>query len=127
MRLTHVRMLVSDMSAAFRFYRDVLELPTTWDENPGYAEFQLGPDTALAIFPREEMAEVVELRPPGGESAVAVLSVEDVTATVARLRGRGATVSDAQDRPDWGIRVAYVRDPEGNLFELYEDIEWVRE
>jgi lactoylglutathione lyase len=126
MKLTHVRLLVSDMSAAFRFYRDVLGLPTTWDENPGYAEFQIAPETALAIFPRDEMAEVVDLCPPGGDGAVAVLAVEDMSATVARLRDLGAAVSDPEDRPDWGIRVAHLRDPDGNLLELYEDIEWVR-
>ena len=51
MRLTHVRLLVSDMGASYRFYKDVLGLPTTWDENPGYAEFEVGPESALAIFP----------------------------------------------------------------------------
>ncbi len=124
MRLTHVRLLVSDMGASYRFYKDVLGLPTTWDENPGYAEFEVGPESALAIFPRAEMAEAVELRPDGGDGAVVVLSVESVDDVVARLRAQGTEVGDPFDRPDWGIRVAHVRDPDGNLVELYHDIEW---
>ena len=124
MRLTHVRLLVSDMGASFRFYKDTLGLPTSWEENPGYAEFEVGPDTALAIFPRAEMAEAVELRPAGGDGAVVVLAVEDVDAAVEELRARGAVLDPPFDRPDWGIRTAHVRDPDGNLVELYHDIAW---
>jgi lactoylglutathione lyase len=126
MRLTHVRLLVSDMSASFRFYRDVLGLPTTWEDNSGYAEFTIGPDVALAIFPREEMGGVVALRPPG-DGAVVILSVDDVDAVTAQIRSVDVEVGDPVDRPDWGIRVAHLRDPDGNLIELYHDIEWERE
>ena len=55
MRLTHVRLLVSDRSGAYRFSKDVPGLTTTWEENPGYAEFEIAPGIALAIFPRDEM------------------------------------------------------------------------
>jgi len=42
---------------------------------------------------------------------------------VAELRSRGAEVAaDPADRSDWGIRVAYVRDPDGNLVELNHSI-----
>jgi catechol 2,3-dioxygenase-like lactoylglutathione lyase family enzyme len=122
--LTHVRLLVSDMSASYRFYRDALGLPTTWDENPGYAEFEVGPEHALAIFPRSEMAETVDLRPDGGDGAVLVFSVESVDDEVARLRAEGVEVGDPFDRRDWGLRAAHLRDPDGNLVELYHDIEW---
>jgi lactoylglutathione lyase len=124
-KLTHVRMLVSDMGAAYRFYKDVLRLPTTWDENPGYAEFQVGDDVARAIFPRTEMADVVSLQPQGDGAAV-ILNVDDVDARVAELREHGAEVSEPRDRSDWGIRVAHLRDPDGNLIELYHDIDWER-
>ena len=126
MRLTHVRLLVSDMSASYRFYRNLLVLPTTWEENPEYAEFEVGPECALAIFPRAEMGEAVALRPGGGDGAVVVLSVADVDEAAAALLGAGVEVSDPRDRPDWGIRVAHLRDPDGNLIELYHDIEWAR-
>ena len=124
MKLTQVRLLVSDMGASYRFYKDVLGLPTTWDENPGYAEFEVGPETALAIFPRAEMAGAVELRPRGGDGAVVVFSVESVDEAAARLRAQGADVGEPFDRPDWGIRVAHLRDPDGNLVELCHGIEW---
>jgi hypothetical protein len=35
------------------------------------------------------------------------------------LKARGAQfVADLTDRPDWGIRTAHLRDPDGNLIEL---------
>jgi predicted enzyme related to lactoylglutathione lyase len=49
-----------------------------------------------------------------------VLEVTDVDAHAARLGDLvvGAPVS----KPEWGGRVAYVRDPEGTLFELFQAI-----
>ena len=127
MKLAQVRLLVWDMSASYRFYKDVLGLPTTWDDNPGYAAFDVGPESTLAIFPRAEMGEAVELRPEGGDGAVLVLTVETVDETAARLRALGAEVGEPVDRRDWGIRVAHLRDPDGNLIELCHDIEWERD
>ena len=124
MKLTHVRLLVSDMGASYRFYKDLLGLHTTWDENPGYAEFEVGPESALAIFPRSEMAEAVELRAGDSDRVVLVLSVENVDASVEALREGGVDVGAPFDRPEWGIRVAHLRDPDGNLIELCHDIEW---
>jgi catechol 2,3-dioxygenase-like lactoylglutathione lyase family enzyme len=123
-RPTHVRLLVSDLGASYRFYEDVLGLPTTWEENPGHAEFEVAPEIALAVFPRAEMADAVELRPGGGDGVAVVLAVEDVGAVAAALVARGAGVGESFDPRDWGIRVAHLRDPDGNLVELYQDIAW---
>jgi catechol 2,3-dioxygenase-like lactoylglutathione lyase family enzyme len=111
-QLTHVRLLVDDFGAAYRFYTDVLGLETTFgDETGPYASFGTG-EAALAIFERQIQQETVDLD-AAGDSALAILEVEDVDDIAERL-GVGAPV----DRPDWGIRVAYVRDPSGNLIEL---------
>lgn len=42
MKLTHVRLLVSDLGASYRFYKDVLGLS-------GHAEFKVAPEIALAV------------------------------------------------------------------------------
>jgi lactoylglutathione lyase len=118
-RLTHVRLLVDDYGACFRFYRDMLGLePTFGDEASHYANFATG-DVTLAVFARGEQAEVVEVRPVG-DGALLVLRVDDVDAEVARLRAY--LVAEPQDRPDWGIRVAYIRDPAGTLIELNREL-----
>ncbi|MCL4490146.1 MAG: VOC family protein [Chloroflexi bacterium] len=43
MRLTHVRLLVADFDACFRFYRDAIGFQVLWGkEGGGYADFQAG-------------------------------------------------------------------------------------
>ena len=49
-----------------------------------------------------------------------MLEVDDVDAEVSRLSER--VVGRPVDRSDWGGRVAYVRDPSGNLIELFQTI-----
>jgi catechol 2,3-dioxygenase-like lactoylglutathione lyase family enzyme len=48
------------------------------------------------------------------------LLVDDVDAAVARLREH--VVQAPQDQPDWGGRGAYLRDPAGNLLELFQEL-----
>jgi lactoylglutathione lyase len=121
-RLSQVRLLVDDYGACFRFYRDALGLEAGFgDEATGYADFAAG-DGTIALFVRSEQAEVVDLREPG-DAALVVLGVDDVDAEVARLRDRGvAFEGEPRDRRDWGLRVAYTRDPAGTLIELPQSI-----
>jgi len=118
-KLTHVRLLVDDFTACFRFYRDVLGLEPTWgNETDGYADFRAG-DATIAIIQREGQAEVVELR-PAGDGSMVVINVDSVDETAARLGEH--LVGGPQSRPDWGIRFAHLRDPAGTLIEINEPI-----
>jgi catechol 2,3-dioxygenase-like lactoylglutathione lyase family enzyme len=118
-KLSQVRLLVDDFGGCFRFLRDDLGLHCTFgDEGSGYASFTAGEGT-IAVFDRAEQAEVATLR-PAGDAALVVLEVEDTDAAVERLAPR--VVAGPVDRTDWGGRVAYVRDPDGNLFELFQSI-----
>ena len=117
MKFSQVRLLVDDFGAAFRFYRDALGLEvSSGDESSGYASFAAA-DGSIAIFERSGQGEVVELRAPG-DSTLTVLEVDDADAAVERLSAY--VVQAPQDQPDWGGRVAYLRDPSGNLLELFQ-------
>jgi catechol 2,3-dioxygenase-like lactoylglutathione lyase family enzyme len=119
MRFSQARLLVDDFGAAFRFYRDTLGFGTaSGDESSGYASFDTGSGT-VAIFERSGQSEVVELRPPG-DSTLLVFELDDVDAAVARLGEH--VVREPVDQPDWGGRVAYLRDPSGNLIELFQSL-----
>jgi predicted enzyme related to lactoylglutathione lyase len=116
-KFSQARLLVGDFGAAFRFYRDELGLTVGFgDESSGYASFSTD-GGAIAIFERGDQAEVVKLR-PAGDSTLTVLEVDDVDAEVQRLHEH--VVHSPQDQPEWGGRVAYVRDPSGNLLELFQ-------
>ena len=113
MELTHVRLLVDDFEGCLRFYRDTmrLELAAQYGD---YVEFRAG-CALLALFPRTAMAEAVGVDPrAAGDRVALVFHVGDVDTTLGELRERGAIVAaEAQDRPDWGLRVARGRAPAG--------------
>ena len=119
MRFSQARMLVDDFAAAFGFYRDTLGLAASFgDESDAYASFDTGSGT-VAIFSRSGQGEVVELRPPG-DSTLLVLEVDDVDAAIA---GKEEYLAQGPvDQPEWGGRVAYLRDPSGNLIELFQSL-----
>ena len=122
--LTHVRLLVEDYKACFEFYTETLGLSVSWgNENTGYAELDTG-STRLAIFTRKAMAQVIGtgILPPNAvcqDNHTVILRVPDVDKAFEELRGKDVTfITEPQDRSDWGIRTAHLRDPDGNLIEL---------
>jgi catechol 2,3-dioxygenase-like lactoylglutathione lyase family enzyme len=124
--LTHVRLLVESYERCFRFYAEDLGFePTFGDATSGYADFRTG-SVSLALHDAGEMADA--LGAAGGErgrdGAALVLRVEDVDAAYGDLAAADCErVGPPQDRPDWGIRVAHVRDPDGSLIEVNEPLE----
>jgi predicted enzyme related to lactoylglutathione lyase len=123
---SHFRLLVRDFGATFRFYREVVGLATTYppDAAGPYAEFELGGDKYLGLFDRALMLEAVG-RPADSERsaddhALLCISVEDVDGEARRLQALGVELeAPPADHEPWGMRTVYVRDPEGNLVELY--------
>lgn len=124
MRLSYVRVLVDNFAGSFLFYRDIMGFEVLWgDENNVYAEFQAGPATRLAVTARRVMAVVPGVdAEAGGQAAdrfMLVFEVEDVDARAAALKARGVKlIAEPVDRPDWTVRTAHLRDPEGNLIEI---------
>lgn len=123
--LTHTRLLVDDYPACFRFYRDAFGMdPTFGDESSGYADFDTG-DVTLALFDAAELADAIGTDPPPespADGSMLVFRVEDVDAAFDRLADEAAVVAAPADHPEWGIRTAHLRDPDGTLLELNEPI-----
>jgi catechol 2,3-dioxygenase-like lactoylglutathione lyase family enzyme len=119
-RLSQVRLLVGDYVRCFSFYRDVLGFEVTFgDPASGYATLNTGGGGTVALFDRAEQQQVVELR-PAGDGTVLAFEVDDVDAFYERHDD--VMIGPPRDRADWGIRVAYLRDPDGNLLEIHHQI-----
>jgi predicted enzyme related to lactoylglutathione lyase len=60
-----------------------------------------------------------------------IFAVDDLDTTVKRLKEKNVGfITEPQERPDWGIRVVYLRDPDGNLIEINSPIptnDWTKE
>lgn len=123
--LRYVVLFVEDLERALEFYGTTLGLQVR-HRAEGYAELAVdGP--RFALLERRRVPEIVGLqegvRPPSGahEGEIAFL-VEDVDAVYSELRASGARfVCPPTDRP-WGQRSAYLKDPDGHLIEIAQDL-----
>lgn len=137
LKLDNIRLLVTRFDECFRFYRDVLGLEVTWgDEGSGYAAFKTSGTGRLSIFRRGELAKIVGTAgllsdANAQDRFVLVLRSRNVDKRLKRMKGKctGPIIGPA-DYPDWGIRAAYIRDPDGNLIEIHSPLpqeKWSKE
>jgi len=124
---SQLRILTDDFAASFRFYRDVLGLPPQdgASESGPYGCFKLGDGSSdIALFVRAYMAAALEgpaaeAVAAGGAGVVVVLRVDEVDAFYHKAIAAGAVSAGAPaDKPDWGLRAAYLQAPEGTVIEL---------
>jgi catechol 2,3-dioxygenase-like lactoylglutathione lyase family enzyme len=124
-QFTHFRLIASNYKDTFLFYRNLFGFEPDWgDENTGYAEFNTG-TIQLAIVKKEFMAGVIPITEQplvfrSTDKSSLIFSVDDVNGVYQRLQDQNITiVAPPTDRPEWGIRTAHFRDPDGNLIEIY--------
>ncbi|MFJ5259673.1 VOC family protein [Streptomyces sp. NPDC088387] len=124
MELAQVRLLVTDFAACYRFYADVLGLkPQSGAENGPYEKFSPTVGSAgIALQDRVAMAGLLgELGDSvAGHRSLVVLRVDDLDAYCAQLTERGATLLHGPAPMTERMRVAHLKDPEGNLVEIQE-------
>jgi catechol 2,3-dioxygenase-like lactoylglutathione lyase family enzyme len=128
-RLDNVRLLVTRFDETYAFYRDALGLaPTFGKPGENYASFAFPGGAQIALFRRSLMAEAVgtATQPSSRaeqDTAALVLSVEDVDGLYGQLKRAGVEFVDAPvDQPVWGIRAMHLRDPDGNLIEVFSPL-----
>jgi catechol 2,3-dioxygenase-like lactoylglutathione lyase family enzyme len=118
-QLTHVCIITNDVARLRAFYVVVLAREPD-EDRPEYVEFRT-PGGALSLYALPEL----ERYAPGATAAAANRSVMiefevgDIDAEHARLRARRIEFVMPPTTQSWGNRAAYLRDPEGNLVNLY--------
>jgi lactoylglutathione lyase len=121
----YVVLLVDDLDRALQFYCELLGLPLGHRSGP-FAQLATGL-TRVSLYERPAMAETLgrELQAPALDAPGFELGfkVDDCDAVYGELVSSGATPAvPPTDRP-WGQRTAYVRDPDGHLVELAQDLD----
>lgn len=134
MKLDNVRLLVTNFDDCLHFYQEILGFNLTWGELGGnYASFDVGDGKVLALFRRKLMAEAVgtadlPAQTETQDKFALIFEVTDLEQIVRVIEDRGGKfVSPIQNKPLWGIRTVHLRDPEGNLIELFTELpeeEW---
>ncbi|KMS67764.1 MULTISPECIES: VOC family protein [Streptomyces] len=124
MELAQVRLLVTDFAACYRFYADVLGLKAQSGATEGPYE-KFSPHAGSAGIALQDRAMMAELLAEVGDTAtghrsLVVLRVDDLEAYCAEITARGATLLHGPAPMADRMRVAHLKDPEGNLVELQE-------
>jgi lactoylglutathione lyase len=124
MELAQVRLFVTDFSACYRFYADVLGLkPQSGAVNGPYEKFSPAMGSAgIALQDRAMMAEILgEVGDPAtGHRSLVALRMDDLDAYCEQITSRGAAIVHGPTPMTDRMRVAHIEDPEGNLVELQE-------
>jgi lactoylglutathione lyase len=124
--INSVLLFVRDIDNCTAFYRDVLKLPFV-GSNPGVATFELqgryltlqSPEGVAKLFGIEPDAVNIE----GHPRTMIASRVEDVQAAYETLKAAGVSFLQPPTDHPWGVRTAIFVDPEGNLWDINQDLE----
>jgi lactoylglutathione lyase len=111
------------LEQALRFYGELLGGTETYrfpeGGQPVFVVLKLGEsDIGLGAITGAPPLHRQPLRPAQGHRIELCVYVDDVDASIARMRASGVPILlEPSDQP-WGERVAYVSDPDGNLVML---------
>lgn len=113
-----IALTVSDVDAALRFYRDILGLSFLFQPSPELAFLQAG--TVRLMLSTSQGAGAV------GANSVLYFNVIDISASYDKLVAKGAVAERAPQlaakMPDHQLWLGFVRDFDGNLVGLMEEI-----
>ena len=123
---SYTRLHVKDFQACSRFYQDILGLKKTFtSEIDSYMELTDG-KVKITLLDREKIKEYLGTKTDflfesKSDRIALSFQVEDVEQACQYLKEKGVVIeSPPWNVVDWGMKLALVRDPEGNLIELSE-------
>ncbi|HET6371319.1 MAG TPA: VOC family protein [Nitrospiria bacterium] len=136
-RITLITIGVDDLERSLRFYRDGLGLKTegivgTEFEHGAVVFFELQAGLKLALWPRKNLAHDSGL-PLGTPSPTEftlghnVSSREEVDSMMEQARAAGAVIVKPAHDTFWGGYAGYFQDPDGHLWEVAWNPEWVEQ
>jgi catechol 2,3-dioxygenase-like lactoylglutathione lyase family enzyme len=115
----HVVLAVSNVGRSYDFYREVFGWESHLEWPGEYAELVVTDEDRLGLYRRDGYAETAGAEPAelNGRVSPAYLyvRVDDLDATISRLRKVGARPLSGRSERSWGDEAAYFADPDGNV------------
>jgi lactoylglutathione lyase len=124
-QLNFVVLVVSDVARATAFYSDVFEAGAPKKDVAGsYAQLDVGAvslalvtaDFASSALPEVPLSPVA----PSQYSCFISFLTEDLPSLLEKVTSSGGEILHPPKRVPWGGSVAFIRDPDGNLIELFQ-------
>jgi catechol 2,3-dioxygenase-like lactoylglutathione lyase family enzyme len=136
-RIKVLTLAVNDLERSLAFYRDGLGLPTKGIIGQEYEDgavvfINMGDELILALFPATSLSKdagIVATDARLGAVSIGhiVNSKEEVDAVMTQAADAGAVITEpARDR-FWGGYSGYFHDPDGHLWEIAWNPQWVVE
>jgi catechol 2,3-dioxygenase-like lactoylglutathione lyase family enzyme len=123
-KLTHVCLITSQFTKMQEFYRRILSLePKQFQAD--YVEFQI-PGAIISLYEEASFAQIAPtgVPKPGTGPMMLELQVANVDREYNRLHSLGLKIDFIMPPTTfpWGNRSTYLRDPDGNLINLYSSV-----
>lgn len=115
MKLYAVRVFVSDLAAAKRFYANDIGLPVVWESDDS-----LGFDVGALLIVEPVGEDDDEAETLVGRFIGASLKVDDLDAVYRELTAKGVRFTGPPETQPWGGRLAHVMDPSSNVLSLVQ-------
>lgn len=116
-KIGQIAITVSDIEAALRFYRDILDLKFLFSPSDNLAFLQCGATRIMFSTPQGE-GEV-------GKNSILYLSVPDLEQFFEQVVTLGASAERSPQLvarlPDHELWMAFLKDPDGNIVGLMEE------
>jgi catechol 2,3-dioxygenase-like lactoylglutathione lyase family enzyme len=113
---------VRDMAAMRRFYEGILGFPLLRELSPGWIEYRVGGNTLALARPSLTAADVPT---PHGSASLQLafkVSAPEVDRCADELVRQGVSLLSPPTDQVFGHRTLFLRDPDGNLLEVFADI-----
>ncbi|MET3899444.1 putative glyoxalase superfamily protein PhnB [Devosia sp. UYZn731] len=122
MNLVSLRIITAEPKSLVAFYAAVTNLTPTWFTED-FAELAT-PSGTLAIASTRTLALFGEniARPAANASVIVEFLTDDVDADFVRLAAQNFVFEQSPTTMPWGNRSALLRDPDGNLVNLFTPV-----
>lgn len=126
MEIDYIALFVEDVPRSVAFYRDRLGFTFTKPIAASGTEGRSG-HLRIGIYDRTWLPKLLGDRQDGfppGYGMLLSMTVDDLDATYTDLLDHGVEILMPPQPMDWGQRLLFLRDPDGNLLEIVQsDIE----